>query len=291
MNKREGAARKRLSKEAFVFVVLTLISFSMLVVSTRTMMDNFYDAGFSVFSGVRGVVHTVSSFISGTVLSISELSRLREEHSELLERVARYEQLERSAAEIIQENKRLLEQLNFSQDSVYRQIPAELIGRDPDNLYSALVINKGQSSGIYRDMAVIAFQGGTQALVGKVIEARAYESLVMPLYDSNLFISSRFAGSRYEGIVEGQGSPDSPLRMRFIPKRARDEIAVGDLIVSSGLGGIYPQGINIGRVNNVLLRGRDISMEVELEPIVDFSRLEYVFVIIKDDVESEVIND
>jgi len=271
--------RRFFSKNIIVFIVLMLISVTMLIFSTRSLMENFRDAGLSVFSGIRGAVHSVSSFFSRTVLSIGELSRLKEEHDELVKRIVRYEQLERSAAEIIQENIWLREQLGFMQSSSYRLIPAELIGRDPDNLFSVLVINKGQNASVYRDMAVIAFQGGTQALVGKVIESRAYESLVLPLYDSNLLVSSRFAASRFEGIVEGQGNPDAPLRMRFIPKRAREEISEGDLIVSSGIGGVYPPGINIGRVNNILQREYDISMEVELVPVIDFSRLEYVFVI------------
>ena len=279
MSRGGGAPKKRLSLEVYVFAALTLVSFSMLLFSTGDLMRGFQDAGLSMFSGVRGRVSDVSSVVSRTVLSAQELFRLRAEHAELLEQISRYERLERSAAEIFQENVRLREQLGFSQELNYSHIPARLVGRDPDNLYSALVINKGRSSGVARNMAVIAWQGGSQALVGKVIEANAFDSLVMPLYDSSLLVSSRFATSRFEGIVEGQGSVDSPLRMRFISKRARDEISQGDLVITSGMGGIYPSDINIGRVSGVAYREYEISMEVEVEPLIDFSRLEYVFVI------------
>ena len=275
----KGEGKKRLPVDFFVFIVLTLVSFSMLLVSTRVFMLNFRDAGLSMFSGLRGGVSELSSLVSQSVLSVRELFRLRTEHAELLEQIARYERLERSAAEISQENIRLREQLAFSQDLSFRHIPAKLIGRDPDNLYSALVINKGSRSGVAKDMAVIAWQGGSQALVGKVIEARAFDSLIMPIYDSSLLVASRFAASRYEGIMEGQGSPGSSLRMRFIPRRARDEINHGDLIITSGMGGVYPPGINIGRVTGIAYREYEISMEVEVEPLIDFSRLEYVFVI------------
>jgi rod shape-determining protein MreC len=279
MQKKGGAAKIRFSATVYVFVVLMICSFSMLLLSTRSFALQFKDAGLSLFSGVRGGVYEISSLVSRTALSVRELADLKREHAELLERVARYERLERSAAEIGQENLRLREQLGFAQTLRYRHIPAELIGRDPDNLFSALVINKGRHSGVANDMAVIAWQNGAQALVGKVIQAGAFESLVMPLYDGSSFISSRFAVSRYEGIVEGQGSPDSSLRMRFIPKRARDEIDQGDLVISSGMGGVYPPGINVGRVSGINYREYEISMEVELEPLIDFSRLEYVFVI------------
>jgi len=279
MKKKGWTQKNRLPLELYTFLALMVVSFSMLLFSTRDMVQNFRDAGLSVFSGVRGRVDDLSSLISRTVLSVQELARLRTEYARLLDSVARYERLERSAAEINQENMRLKEQLGFSQSLNYRHIPAKLIGRDPDNLYSALVINKGSRAGVSRDMAVIAWQGGSQALVGKVIKARTFESLVMPLYDSGLLVSSRFAASRYEGIIEGQGNPDSPLRMRFIPKRARDEISRGDMVVTSGMGGVYPPDINIGRISNISYHEYEISMEAELEPLVDFSRLEYIFVI------------
>ena len=278
--KRKGwAPKNRLPVELYVFSALMVISFLLLLFSTRNLILNFRDAGLSVFSGVRGRVYDVSSLVARTVLSVQELTKLRTEYAELLERVTRYERIERSAAEINQENIRLREQLAFSQSLSYRHIPAKLIGRDPDNLYSALVINKGSRAGVAKDMAVIAWQGDSQALVGKIIQVRTFESLVMPLYDSNLLVASRFASSRYEGITGGQGNPDLPLRMRFIPKRARDEINRGDLVVSSGMGRVYPPDINVGRISNVSYHEYEISMEAELEPLIDFSRLEYVFVI------------
>jgi rod shape-determining protein MreC len=265
--------------EIYVFAALMLVSFSLLLFSTRSLMMNIQDAGLSVFSGIRGRVDYVSSLVAQAFISVQELARLKTEYAELQERFARFERLERSAAEINQENLRLREQLGFSESLSYRHIPAKLIGRDPDNLYSAMVINKGRYSGVEKDMAVIAWQGGSQALVGKVIQARTFESLVMPLYDASLLIAARFSASRYEGIVEGQGDSEIALRMRFIPKRAREEINYGDLIITSGMGGIYPPGLNIGRVSGVSYREYEISMEVELVPLIDFSRLEYVFVI------------
>ncbi|GHV57427.1 cell shape-determining protein MreC [Spirochaetia bacterium] len=271
--------KARVNAASYVFAVLALVSFSLLLFSTRSFVVDVKGVGLSLFSGVRGGIYEVSSLTSRTVLSIRELATLRQEYAELTDRVTRYEQLERSSAEIRQENIRLREQLGFSQSLNYLHIPAEIIGRDPDNLFSALVINKGKHSGVANNMVVIAFQNGTQGLVGKVVQAGAFESLVMPLYDVSSFISARLAISRYDGIVEGQGSPESPLRMRFIQKRARDDINIGDVIVSNGMGGVYPTGINIGRVSDILFQKSEISMEVNLESAIDFSRLEYVFVI------------
>jgi rod shape-determining protein MreC len=251
----------------------------MLLFSTRSFVMNFRDLGLSAFSGIRGSIYGVTNLVSRTVLSIQELATLRREYAELTDRIARYEQLERSAVEIRQENSLLREQLGFSETLPVKHIPAEVIGRDPDNLYSALVINKGKRSGLANNMPVIAYQNGTQALVGKVVQAGQFESMVMPVYDVSFYVSSRLSESRYEGLVEGQGSPEAPLLMRAIPKRARDDISRGDLILSSGLGGVYPQGITVGRVTRILYQEDETSMAVELESSIDFSRLEYIFVL------------
>jgi rod shape-determining protein MreC len=141
------------------------------------------------------------------------------------------------------------------------------------------VINKGTVHGIKNNMPVIAFQNGMQALVGKVIQTAHLESLVMPLYDQRCFVSSRLARERYEGIVGGQGSPAFPLLMRSLTKRAREYVNIGDIIVTSGMGGVYPSDIIIGRVSKILFPEYETSLELEIESAIDFSRLEYVFVI------------
>jgi rod shape-determining protein MreC len=275
----EKKQRGRQGSELYVFIALILFSFIALFFSSSNAMVDFKNLGLNIFSGIRGGIHGFSSLVSRTVLSVSELASLRREYIELTERIARYEQLERTSAEIRLENTRLREQLGFSQNLRYRHIPAELIGRDPSNLFSAFVINRGTRAGVAVNMPVIAYHNGIQGLVGKVIFTGAFESLVMPLYDASCFVAARFSVSRYDGIVEGRGNPETSLLMRFIRRRAIDEISIGDMIVTSGLGGVYPPGINIGRVNRIIFQENEISMEVELEPSINFSRLEYMFVI------------
>jgi len=263
----------------FVFVFLFIISSVMLLLSSRNFIFDIQNAGLSLFTGIRGGIHEVTSFVERSVLSIKELSNLRKEHAELLEQLDRYREHERSNAEIYQENIRLKEQLDFSKTLRYRRIPAQISGRDPDNLFSAIVINKGSYAGVANNMTVVAWQNGIQALVGKVIQTGILESIVMPVYDINSLVSSRLSVSRYEGIIEGQGNTESSLLMRFIPKRARDEINIGDIVITSGMGGIFPADINIGRVSKINVPEYETTLEIEINPMIDFSRLEYVFII------------
>jgi rod shape-determining protein MreC len=275
-----GAARERKAGlDLYVFFVLALASFAVLFTSTRDIVPEFRNFGLTIFSGLRSGIFALSSGVSRSVLAVSELTTLRREYAELTAQIARYEQLERTAAEIRQENHRLRELLAFQQVLSFRHIPAELSGRDPSNLFSAFVINKGTRAGVEVDMPVVASRAGTQGLVGRVISTGAFESLVVPLYDGRSFVTARLTDSRYEGILEGRGTPEHPLLMRYIPRQARGEISIGEMVATSGMGGLYPPGINIGRISRISFRENELSMEVEVEPIVDFFRLEYVFVL------------
>ncbi|MDR0568290.1 MAG: rod shape-determining protein MreC [Spirochaetaceae bacterium] len=278
--------------DVYVFVVLTLLSFLTLYFSNSSFIIDFRDLGLSFFAGVRGGIYGISSFASRTVLSVRELAKLREEYAELTRRVSEYEKLERSSAEIRQENRRLRELLGFAERLEYVSVAAEIIGRDPDNLFSAFVINKGKRAGIANDMPVIAYQNGVQGLVGKVIQTGQFESLVMPVYDGSSYIPARLAEARYEGIAEGQGGTEAPLLMRFVQKRARDEVNIGDVVITSGIGGqnsVYAPGITIGRVSRILYQENEISMNLEVESAVDFSRLEHIFVISAHEIRPEVL--
>lgn len=275
-----GKARgTRVNSTVYVFAALTLVSIILLMFSSTRFIVGVKNAGLSIFFGIRGGVYEVSSFVTRTILSVSQLADLRREHAELLKQLERFEELERATAEVYQENIRLRQQLDFSKTLRYHRIPASISGRDPNNLFSAMVINKGSYAGVKNDMTVVAWQDGIQALVGKVIQSGAFESLVMPVFDVNSQISSRFTVSRFEGIVEGQGSAENPLLMRFVPKRALSNINIGDIIATSGMGGIFPANINIGRVKSVNALERQNTLEVFVEPFIDFSRLEYIFVI------------
>jgi rod shape-determining protein MreC len=269
----------QINSSVFVFIILIILSSALLLLSTRDLISGFQNAGLSAFSGIRNGIYEITSLTSRTVLSIRELSDLRRQYDELLRLLDRFEELERSNVEIIQENIRLREQFDFAGTMRYRRIPAQISGRDPNNLFSAIVINKGSTSGIANDMPVVAWQNGNQALVGKVIRTGAFESLVMPIFDINSLVSCRLSESRFEGIIEGMGNSESPLLMRFVPMRARYEINIGDIVVTSGMGGIFPAGINIGRVSAVNTLQFETTLEIDIIPMIDFSRLEYVFVI------------
>jgi rod shape-determining protein MreC len=249
-------------------------------VSTRSLEGVPESVGLTVFGFFQRGFAAVGGFFSDTVSSIAELQRMRENYHELSAKLERYTNMERGIADLREENQRLKAQLDFSQDIAYQRIAARIIAKDPENLYSTITIDKGFGEGIRKNMAVIAFQDGMEGLVGRVVEVGQGTSKIVPIYDTKSFVASRFSGgSRTEGLVGGQGSPDDPLLMRFVKKRVKDELQFGDLVVTTGFESVYPAEVVVGRVKKVRVLDYQTSIDIELDPVLDFSRLEYVFVV------------
>lgn len=265
--------------DLFVMLIYVFVSGIFLAFSSGGFVVNFREVGFSFFSGVQRSVYSISTFFSGTINAITELGELREKYTQLLGRLEDYELLQRTNADIRLENYHLKELLGFSESLEAKNIPAEIIARDPNNLYSSITINRGARHGVKKNMAVISFQGSNTALVGKIVQVGRSTSMIMPLYDYQCYVSARLQTNRYEGLVNGQGNPDTPLVMKYIKKRARDEIDIGDMIVTSGENYNYPKNIPIGFVTRIRGIDYETSLEIDLEPVIDFSRLENVFVL------------
>jgi rod shape-determining protein MreC len=260
-------------------LVLLAASLLTLTISTRSLEGLPKRIGVSFFGFFQRGFSAIGNFASGAVSSITELRQLRKDYDALLLKLESYANLERGFSEVKQENERLKSQLGYSAQLQYEKIPARIVAKDPENIYATIVIDKGIEAGIRKNMPVIAFQNGMEGLVGRVVEVGRGSSIVVPLYDSSSYIAGRLATSRYEGLVTGRGSADEPLVMKFVKKRAKDEIQFGDLVVTSGYESVYPPEVSIARVAKVRALDYQTSIEVDLEPVLDFARLEYVFVV------------
>ena len=267
--------------DIFLFAILLLFSSLLLWSSTGEFVLNFKEIGFSIVSGIEKPFFYLHSFFKNTASSIAELSSLKVKYEELAQKLNKYEILETSTLEIQKENKELRELLGFSQNIRTHNIVAEIIALDPHNLYYGIVINKGLKQGVRKNMPVIAFQNGNMALVGKITSVGKSSSVVLPLYDDRCYIAAKMEGAKYRGVVGGQGSDSLPLVMRYVKKRVKDEIKVGEKVLTSGLDdmSIFPKNIPIGYISKIKMHDYETSLELSVEPIINFSILEYVFVL------------
>lgn len=262
-----------------LLIVFVLISGLLLGFSSGSFVLNFKKIGFTFFSTVQSGVHKVVDEVGNTFGAVKELARLKKEYAELTKKLENYEQMRRSNAEIRKENERLLEQLNFATYLEEKNYPAQIISRDADNLYAYFTINKGSSSGIKKNMSVIAYQNGNSGLVGKVVQVGAFTSIVMPVYNLNCTVSARIQNSRDLGLVSGNGKEDLPLSMKYIKKRVLEDLHYGDVVVTSGENSNYMRDLPIGTISKISVIDYNSSLDIELAPIIDFSRLETVVVV------------
>ncbi|HPO02768.1 MAG TPA: rod shape-determining protein MreC [Treponemataceae bacterium] len=274
--------------DIFLLSLYLFVSGLLLAFSSGGFIVNFGNIGFSVLSGAQRGLYSVASFFSGTINAVHELTVMRKSYIELQERIVDYELLQRSNAEIRLENEHLKKLLGFSRSLDVVNIPAEITGRDPSNLYSGLIINRGSRHGIRKNMPVVSFQGSGAALVGKIVQVGRSSSIILPVYDYQAFVSARLQLTRYEGLINGQGGVDVPLVMKYIKKRARDEISVGDIVVTSGESYQYPKNVPVGMISRIRGLDYETSLELDIEPIIDFSRLEDVFVLDMSSLKSEI---
>lgn len=263
----------------FVLILLVVTSGVLLGFSSGGFVINFQKVGFTVLSSLQKGVSTVTGYFTGTVTAVKEMANLQKEYKILLEKLEDYEFLQRNNTEIRKENERLREQLGFATRNSYKNIAAQIIGRDPDSLYSGITIDKGARSGIKKGMPVIAIQNGNVGVVGKIVTVGVGTSLVMPVYDMHCNISSRIQNTRDIGIVSGAGSLNSPLSMKYVRRRVLNDFQKGDIVVTSGENDNYVRDIPVGRITSIRILDYDSSLAIDVEPIIDFARLETVLVL------------
>jgi rod shape-determining protein MreC len=147
---------------------------------------------------------------------------------------------------------------------------AEVIAGPASPEFQTVTIDKGSSDGLATDMAVISPAG----VVGRVILPSGRASKVQLLIDSNAAAGALIERTRVQGVVVGAGS--GMLTMRYVP--GTSDVKTGDLVVTSGIDGIYPKGFVIGTIDHVAGSGGEYH-EIAVRPAVDFSRLEEVLIV------------
>jgi len=266
-------------RKGATLAALVLVSLVCLMVSNRTVVIRPKEIGLSVAGFFQRGVTGVFRWFGDTAGSIGQLRAAREELATANARLEEMDQATREAIELRRQNAALKEQLDFAQTLPPEHIAAEVVARDTDNLFSTLTVNKGSRQGVKKGMPVVAWQGDIEGLVGKVVLVGPGSSQVLPLYDPQCIVSARVDTTRDEGLVSGQGRDRGSIVMNYVKKIAKDKIGYGDLVVTSGLGGVYPKGINIGRIREISAPAYETSLVLQVQPIIDFDRLEYLFLI------------
>jgi len=173
------------------------------------------------------------------------------------------------------EAQRLKKLLSISDNNNYRFIAARVIGREQAALSRTVMINKGSSDGLKNGMPVIAPPG----LIGRLVDVSLNVSRVLLFIDENSNIDAIVQRNRTQGIISGAGS--GGMILKYISKT--QDVKEGDVIVSSGMGGVFPKGWLIGQVIYVDRQDASLFLKIKVAPYVDFSKLEELLILSSDE--------
>lgn len=172
------------------------------------------------------------------------------------------------------QNERLRELLAFVDDIDRPALPAQVIGEDVSSWARTVTIDKGIRSGVRVGLPVVAAAG----VVGRIIKSAPNSSRVLLVTDASSAIAALVQRTRTRGVARGRGvemSLDYALRAA--------DIEQGDLLVTSGMGGVFPKGLPLGQVAKVERDKFGLFQRVDIAPAVDFSHLEEVLVVVGED--------
>ena len=162
------------------------------------------------------------------------------------------------------ENRRLAELLELKDAIGLNVVGADVIGSDATGLARTLIIGRGAAGGLKSNMAVICGEG----VVGKLVAISPNAAKVLRIDDHNAAVDAFDQRSRARGIVAGV--VDNGMVMKYVERT--EDVRVGDPVVTSGLDGIFPQGLLIGRVSRIKRGGPGLFLNVEVAPAVNFGR-------------------
>ncbi len=267
------------NKTGTIGIFITILILTILVIITNTHVSKFSIAEGIINKLVMPIQNGLTYLknkIEGNSTFFEDINNLKEENKKLKQQ---NEELNKNLSElgiIKAENKTLREYANLTdQYTSYSTVPAYIIDRDLSNLGNVMVINVGTRQGVHENMPVVAENG----VVGHVISSTENTSKVLPIIDPSSSVSAIMNISRDNIIVKGELGNNTTLKGTYISADA--DLILNDDVETSGLGGIYPKGLKIGKLTEIIKVPNITEQYVKIEPSVDFAKLETVLVIIK----------
>ena len=261
-------------RRAIILAVALVMAFLLMTLQVR------HDRAVVSFTR-QAVLFLMSPVIKVTAVTVGSVSRvwgdyvdlrnLREESLRLTREAAVLQRRISYLEEQALETQRLQGLLAMREVSRAEFLAARVVGKDATNWFKTVLIDRGSLAGIRRNLPVVAPDG----LVGRVVEVTPTAAKVQLITDPVSAAGGLIQRTRVTGIVSG--SLGAGLKVRYLPLMA--DIAIGDEVVTSGMGGVFPKGIPLGRVIAAERRSGALFQEATLAPKVDLSRLEEVLVL------------
>jgi rod shape-determining protein MreC len=209
---------------------------------------------------IRGVF----AWASDLGVSRSQLAALKQQNTELRDRVA-------SLEEARQENERLRALFGFVQTGKLEAIGARVIGRPTNSWERVITIDRGSADGVKTEMPVLAAKG----LLGQTISVTKHSARVRLITDARSGLAGMIQSNRAEGLVKG--SIEGQVSLDFVSRETT--VKAGDVVITSGMGGVYPKGLLVGEVTGASQTPASLFQDIRIAPIANLVGLEEVVVL------------
>jgi len=254
-----------------VFLLLSALILMSLRVKQRKGIDFFDALLMELTSPFQKGSTAVFKTIHGVFQNYIILIHLQRENVMFKQKIAELQKENSQLKEMAIANERLEKLLQFREKISSSAIAAEVIGQDPSSWFKSLTINKGEKNGVKKGMAVISPEG----VVGQILKTAPYHSTVLLITDYNSALDSIIQRTRAKAIVEGIG--ENRCQLKYLLRS--EDVMIGDVVVTSGLGGNFPKGLMVGEIRKVDKKEHGIFQNAEIVPSVDLTRVEEVLVI------------
>ena len=266
------------NKLAVTIVVLSVAFLGIIAFSLKSNSNIISSGVGSVISPLQKIIYNANDKLKGSFEFLVNFSKVKQENEELAKKNAELENKLIEYNRMKDENTRLREMFDYSQaHENYNYLGCNIVGYSGGDISNGYIIDKGINDGVKRDMIVITPAG----LVGKVTKSESNYSIVQTILNENIAVASMVESTRETtGIL--QGATDNKNKNSTILSNIPidSEIKEGDIILTSGLGGMYPQEIRIGEVISVDVDSVGIMKKAIVKPYVDFNKLEELFVVV-----------
>lgn len=231
-----------------------------------------------VISPLQKIVYVVNEKVKESFEFFINFSNVKKENEELSAKNAELENKLVEYDRMKEENTRLREIFNYAQANTnYDYLGCNIIGYSGGNISNGYIIDKGLNHGVEKDMVVITSVG----LVGKVTKASSNFSIVQTILNENIAVAAMVESTNETtGILQGINDNKNKNLTQLSNIPMDSAIKEGDIILTSGLGSMYPKGIRIGEVNSVEVDNVGIMKKAVVKPYVDFNKLQELFVIV-----------
>lgn len=269
------------NKLAVTIVVLSVAFFGIIIFSLSKESSSIASGVGTVVSPLQNIIYKVNDNVKGSLEFFLNFSKVKEENEALKAENIDLQNKLIEYSRMKEENTRLREVLKYTESkNNYDYVGVDIIGYSGGNITDGYVINKGTKDGVEKDMVVISAEG----LVGKVTRAETNYSIIQSIINENIAVSVMVQSTRETtGILRGVTDSKNRNLTKIYNLPIDSNIKKGDVILTSGLGMVYPKEIRVGEVLSVETDNVRVMKNAIVKPYVDFNKLEELFIIIPKD--------